>query len=346
MLKQKKGLAEIARILGVSRSTISREIKRGSRFVQREIKSNKKYVPLMEKVLIYQADYAQKVADKNSLSSSRHYLTFEEENYTEFIEIAMLRKENPLSPDAANALARSYGFKGVSTKTIYNWIHGGLLLIKTSDLLLCCKRKITPKVKEQKRKYGKSINLRPEVVKTREEFGHWEADSIVSCKGTTGHIISLVERQTRKNLLFLFPIKLAINMIQVLKDLKKEYGEYFADVFKTITFDNGSEFAYNDQMINYTDIYYARAYCSTDRASNENLNGMVRRFFKKGTDFNNISQDNVSRVSYYIDSIPRKIIQYKTSHRYFNEKLGEIVSVKKNFPGGLAPQETLQTLIN
>jgi IS30 family transposase len=121
----------------------------------------------------------------------------------------------------------------------------------------------------------------------------------------------------RIGLMFKFDEMRAENMATVLKELTERYGELFKPIFKSITFDNGSEFAYNERMSEYVDVYYARAYRSCDRASNENYNGIVRRFIPKGSDFTALSQDDIDRINHYINTMPRKILGYKTALEVF-----------------------------
>ncbi|MDR3052035.1 MAG: IS30 family transposase, partial [Oscillospiraceae bacterium] len=89
---------------------------------------------------------------------------------------------------------------------------------------------------------------------------------------------------------------------------------HFSDIFKSITFDNGSEFADSaamerDGRIN---IYYAHPYSSFERGTNENWNGIVRRFIPKGKSFDNLTDQDIQRISHYINTLPRKRFGYKT----------------------------------
>ena len=303
---------EIAKRIGCHRSTVGREIRRGSYEAEVEIKTTKKYIPLTEIVSVYEAKRAQEKQEERRRESCKRYKTFAEPGYVKFVEELMLSDPRRYSPDTANALAREAGYKGVSTKTLYNWIDGGLMAVQNIDLQLKVTRKQPTKVQKQKREFGKSIDERPEKANKREEFGHWEGDSIVG-KGHKGQIITLLERKHRIGLMFIFEEMRAQNMVNVLKILKERYGELFKPIFKSITFDNGSEFAYNDKMSEYVDVYYAHAYRSCDRASNENYNGIVRRFIPKGSDITDLSQDDIDRINHYINTMPRKLLGYKTA---------------------------------
>lgn len=331
MIKGGCSQSEIARSIGCHRSTVSREFKRGSVEQQIEIKSCSKKisVPLVKTEKVYYADTAQLIGKDKQINSVKHYQICNCGEYIKYIEELLLDKENARSPDHANALAKKAGYKTVSTKTLYNWIEAGLLKVQNIDLLRKVKMKPRQsKIKEQKRIYGESIDNRPEKINNRSEFGHFEGDSIIGADHK-GQIITLVERQLRIGFMFKFEKKNAQNIVDVIDSLEREYGQYFKKIFKSITFDNGNEFAYNDKMKgkNRIKIYYAHAYRSNERGSNENFNGLVRRFIPKGKNILDISQDNIDRINNYINTMPRKILGYKTAKELFDLKAQEIMGL-------------------
>ncbi len=110
--------------------------------------------------------------------------------------------------------------------------------------------------------------------------------------------------------------------------LEKLYGENFSKVFKSITFDNGSEFSrYKDiekhpkSKIQRTKVYFARPYKSSDRGSNENCNQLIRYFIKKGTNFNTISKEYILDINKRINNKKRKINGYLPSIFLFQNEL-------------------------
>jgi IS30 family transposase len=323
MIKKKFSQSEIAREIGFNRSTVKREIERGSKEEEVEIKSNCKNVPLTKIEKVYRSEYAQKARDEKRKESCKRFNTFKEAGYIKFIEDLVLG-DRKLSLDSANAEARRAGFRGVSTKTLYNWVYGRLMKIEKMDLLLAVRRKAPNKVKVQKREYGKKIDERPENANNREEFGHWEGDSIIGAE-QKGQIITLLERKRRIGLMFKFNDKRAENMITVLEILRERYKEDYAKIIKSITFDNGSEFAYSERMeATGIRVYYAHAYSSWERGSNENFNGIVRRFIPKGTSIIELTQEDIERINHYINTIPRKILRYKTALEMFREETDKI----------------------
>ena len=106
------------------------------------------------------------------------------------------------------------------------------------------KRNKDAKPRDNKKKFGKSIDLRPQIASQRIEEGHWEGDTVVGKRaGKESVVFSLVEKKTENYLAFLIPGKSSDAVMTAMQILKEEYGEQFAQVFKTITVDNGSELA-------------------------------------------------------------------------------------------------------
>jgi len=318
MLKQNKKQAEIAVVVGCSPSTISREISRYSTKVEVEIKTTKKYLPLTEVKVVYDPDIAHMEYLKSRKACNGTYKLYNSSGYIKFIEDTILFNPKLYSPDVANELARKAGYQCVSTKTLYTWIENNLLKVKNIHLLRKVGRRIRrskPHI-EQKRHYGTSIDLRPDAANSREEFGHWEGDSIILAEHK-GQIITIQERQQRLGFAFKFDNIKAENILTVLKFLKDKYDVDFKWIFKSITFDNGTEFAYFDKMQEYTTIYYAHAYCSWERGSNENFNGIIRRFIPKGTHSSKVTQAMLDEICDNINNTPRKILDYSTPMENF-----------------------------
>ena len=144
-----------------------------------------------------------------------------------------------------------------------------------------------PVIREDTRE--NSIDNRPEEVNSRSEFGHWEIDTVIGKRGSTSALLTLVERVTRQEIIKKIDSKTAVAVVGVLDTLELEHGVHFASLFKSITSDNGSEFAYTTAMersklsdSRRTRIYYAHPYRSGERGSNENGNALIRRFIPKG----------------------------------------------------------------
>jgi len=322
MLRAGANKGEIARALYRDKSTIKREIKRGTVVQRKKNPYEGKALDYKEYIeyTAYFSDVGQRVHEQRRNNGGSKNKVAACGDLVSFVEKKILGPEK-WSPDTAIGYAKVNGlFPGqeFSVKTFYNWIDDGLVKVKNMDLLLKVKRKLKTPIKVQKRCYGESIDNRPKEAENRQTFGHWEGDSIVG-KGHIGQIITLVERKTRVGLMFKFDRMSAENMVTILKVLKKRYGrKWFKAIFKSITFDNGGEFAYNEAMSKYTKIYYAHAYRSCERASNENYNGIIRRFVPKGTAFTSLTNDEITRINHVINTLPRKIHGYKTALELFH----------------------------
>lgn len=323
--------AEIARVLGRNISTIKREIKRGTVIQKKENPYYSKNPDIPDYIYYnkYFADTGQskyEKARKNCGAKSKLLKCIEFVKYAE----KMILSEKKWSPDTVVGYAKLKNkFDDMpSTKTVYNWIELGLMKVKNIDLHLKLRRKPKSKPKERKKILGKSIDERPKEVDNRQEFGHWEGDGIVGAN-QQGHLITLVERKTDTGIIFDVKDKKSCRIVDVLAHLKQRFGECYDKAFKTITFDNGSEFSRSDQMENITNtsIYYAHPYSSWERGINENWNGMVRRFLPKGSSFVDLDKDFLDRIAHYINTMPRKRIGYLTSLDLWNKELTNIASI-------------------
>lgn len=133
----------------------------------------------------------------------------------------------------------------VCTRTLYNMVWAGMLPITPTELPEALKRNPkTHKFRENKKHYGESISSRSEVAGLRVEEGHWEGDTVVGKRaGKEAVVFSLLEKKTETYLAFRIPGKTSRAVMDAMKALRYEYGDHFADIFKTIAVDNGSEFA-------------------------------------------------------------------------------------------------------
>ena len=322
--------ADISRVLYRHKSTISREVARGSVIQKKKINSNCKRIdiPLEETYKKYFFDVGDRNYKKNRHNCGAKCKILENMELIEFVE-KMIFSSKKWSPDAAIGHANvEKMFKNtISTKTFYNWIDAGLVKVKNIDLLLKVKRKIRSKIKTRKKILGKSIEERPKDIETREEFGHWEGDGIIG-KNHKGHIITLVERKSGVGLIFNVFDRQDDKIVNVLDLLERKYGKHFSKIFKSITFDNGTEFSNSTGMENNnrTDVYYAHPSSPWERGINENWNGIVRRFIPKGTSFETLSFEKLERINMWINTMPRKRFGYKTPHDLFNKEINDIIA--------------------
>jgi transposase, IS30 family len=154
------------------------------------------------------------------------------------------------------------------------------------------------------------IEDRPKSVENRRHYGHWEGDSMISRKSKVA-LNTLVERKSRLVLISKLLRKSAADTNRaVIGRLKK----FPAKGRQTLTLDNGTENAKHEQLSAKLGIrcYFARPYASWQRGTNENLNGLIRWYLPKGTDFRKITSEQIARIEYLINSRPRKCLGYKT----------------------------------
>jgi IS30 family transposase len=308
---------KIAKELRRSINTVSNEIRRGT---TTQIIQGKE-------VELYFAETGEAIYDKNRLNSCR---TFKRLECSEFINyVADKIKHDSWSPDACvgyaletNQFERS---EMVCTKTLYNYIDLGLMPIKNADLPLKLRRNTKPKrVRQHKKKLGKSIEERSADIESREEFGHWEIDTVIGEKsGQDKVLLTIVERKTRNAIVRQIASKTADIVVKELKKIQNMFGDQFSQVFKTITGDNGSEFAdlSSIEAKTETQVYFTHPYSSFEKGTNERHNGLIRRFIPKGKRMSDYNTSDIAFIEDWMNTLPRKILGYKTPEELFEEQL-------------------------
>ena len=155
-----------------------------------------------------------------------------------------------------------------------------------------------------------SIEQRSPQVEKREEIGHWEGDLMIGI-GQKSAIGTLVERKAR----FTYITKLKNRRSEtVVKGFSKKLNNLESMFKKTMTYDNGMEMAKHKLLTKKTgmQVYFAHPYSSWERGTNENTNGLIRRYFPKGTDFNKVSEEQLQIVQDKLNNRPRKVLGFKT----------------------------------
>ena len=331
-LRAKISVQDIANMLHVHRSTIYREIKRG----QYE-HLNSDYTVEMR----YSPEIAQRRCDENLQVRGTQLKIGNDYKYAEYIENKIV-KEN-YSPEAVlgelRVQNRAKDFSvSICIRTLYNYIDKGVFLNLTNKNLPVKRNKKRgyKKVRVQKRaSVGTSIEERPEYIKDRKEFGHWEMDSVVGKRGKSKNtFLVLTERKTRNEIIFKLPDHSATEVVKAVDRLEITWGSMFSDVFKTITVDNGTEFSYFNELERSctkpdekrTKVYYCHPYSSWERGSNENNNKMVRRIVPKGTNFDSMTDDEVLDMQIWINGYPRRIHDYHSAAELFEKEIAKLVS--------------------
>ncbi|WP_105116695.1 IS30-like element ISSpn8 family transposase, partial [Streptococcus suis] len=250
---ENKSNREIAGLLGKAPQTIHNEVKRGTTLQQVRKGLYKK---------VYSADYAQTVYQSNRKRSVKKLILTKE-----IREKILHYHKQKFSPEM---MVKKKQVK-VGISTIYYWFHNGHLGLKKADMLYPRKRK---GVKKQAspifKPAGKSIEERPDVINLRLENGHYEIDTVLLTKIKNYCLLVLTDRRSRHQIIRLIPNKTAESVNQALTLLLGEHR------ILSITADNGSEFKRLSEVFPEEHIYYAHAYSSWERGSNENHNRLIR----------------------------------------------------------------------
>ena len=307
---QGKGISvrKIAKELGRSPSTISRELNR-------------------ENALYYRGTYIgsqthNRVKEAWQNSHKRENKFLNQRNVSYFIE-CQLKYGN--TPEIICHLLKERFQESVSHETLYIYIYSPKRNL--SQFLLRRKfGRIHKSNGERPKRIGTGKNIpnridiseRPIEADNRSEFGHFEADSIESCKIRGKQLSCLtvvVERVSR----FVSIRKTASKTANATTKSIISALKPFKNNVISITYNNGCEFTQHEKINNLfnTKSYFARPYCSNDKGTVENINGLIRRFFPKGTNFDNISEEAIAYVEDWINNRPMKILNYMTPKQIF-----------------------------
>jgi IS30 family transposase len=163
---------------------------------------------------------------------------------------------------------------------------------------------------------------RPKAATTRREYGHWEADMIVA--GDLNHGLNvLVERKSRlTHISFLENKTAAVTKQAMLRRLKA----YPTSLKQSITYDNGSENTCHDEInaVLGTQSFFCAPYHSWEKGSVEQVNGLIRRFLPKGTNFHELGHGEINRIEKLLNHRPRKCLRYRTPYEVFHEARGAL----------------------
>jgi IS30 family transposase len=151
-----------------------------------------------------------------------------------------------------------------------------------------------------------SIEERPEEAETRERIGDWEADTIIG-KGKNGAVVTLVDRKSRFLRMGLVERRTKEAVKEKIIHLLSSYPVH------TLTFDNGKEFAAHEEIAEAlnANIYFAHPYASWERGTNENTNGLIRQYIPKGTDITKLTSEDMRFIENRLNYRPRKCIEFE-----------------------------------
>lgn len=308
MAKQGMSHEAIARELGFHRTSVLRELRRNSAKGRYDAEQAQRDYRKRREV----CRPKPKLADDGPL---RDYVVekIAEEQWTPELVSGRLGLDYPAAPEMR-----------VCHETIYQAIY-------TDGHYLDLLREELPQARPKRRKRGQgkkrrgpsianrvSIAERPAAVETREEIGHWEGDTLVG-KNQDGFAVTLVERHSRLTESIKTQTKAANEIQQAVIEALQDRPTSWV---KTITFDNGTEFAGHETMARElrVAIYFADPYSAYQRGSNEQVNGLIRRYLPKNTRFSEVTQEQLDRIVEKLNNRPRKCLGYRTPNEVFNEQ--------------------------
>jgi IS30 family transposase len=165
------------------------------------------------------------------------------------------------------------------------------------------------------------LSERPLHIEARRQVGHWECDTVI---GTShkGAVVTMVERKSGYAVMAKVEKKTSELVSSAIVDKLKP----MAARVKTLTFDNGKEFAAHahiDQQLRST-AYFARPFTSWERGSNENLNGLLRQYIPKKRAMSTVSDEEIRMIQNRLNNRPRKRLGFKTPSEVFHESLKRV----------------------
>jgi len=292
LLAAGRSQAEIAKELDRSPSTISRELNRNTGLRG------------------YRSQQAQRLAKERRQNHVCHRI---EDATWDTVE-RLLRED--WSPEQISGWLAKEGRQSVSPEWIYQYI----LSDKKRGGDLCKHLRCQ---KKRKKRYGRpdsrgqlknrvSIDERPPVVELRYRIGDWEIDTVIGRQGGSV-LVTAAERKSRLSVIALAPDKSAEAVKCALLDALSP----LAACVKTLTYDNGKEFALHEEIAEQLNAkgYFAHPYHSWERGLNENMNGLIRQYLPKGSSFDNLTDEDVKVIMDKLNNRPRKCLNYKTPNQ-------------------------------
>jgi len=295
---------DIAIIIGVTPSAISQELKRN------KDEDNK-----------YRAGSAKKKTKERRFKANQRFNKIKNNEWLKKYVIKKLKLG--WSPEQISGRIEKDYFekeKQIGKDSIYKYIY-----LERKDLVKyfrCQKgkyrRRYGTRIREKQREEAKikRIDTRPEIVEKRGRIGDWEGDTIVG-KDKKKRLLTNVDRKSGYGMIDKLD---EVSMRIIHKRLKERFDKIPQRKKFTYTYDNGVEIGKEDEDLEIKikmDVYRAYPYHSWERGCNENFNGLVRKFFPKGTDFANISEKEIKRVERILNSRPRKRLNYYTPKEIF-----------------------------
>lgn len=319
LLRQGKKQKEIALTLKRDKSTISRELARNKHRILGE------YLP----------DTAQRKALKKKKQSRKKKYLDKDEQLKQYV---LTHLQQGWSPELIAGRIKSSGAT-FNYESIYQHIYG--LDGRKQNLRQYLRRAHRLRQRKFGRKHQKGrilnrldIALRPKIVAEKRQFGHWEGDSVLY-QGHSQRLSTHNELKTRYLFLFRPKDNTAEHRARL---INQTFGELPKKARRTMTFDNGLEFAEHRQITSNTGmkIYFAQPFCSWQRGANENINGLLRWYLPKDTDLDDLTDEQLRAVAGLINNRPRKCLGFKTPAEMFEIEMNKLKSKGRFFNHSVA----------
>lgn len=333
--------AFIGAFVGKDRSSIKREIDKNAIEIW-DINSTKS--PYKEKKQInikyYSSEKAQKNAEENKLKN-RKKCKLDRYPNLKWAVVALLKEKNiDYSPDVIANLSKEGKIKdaetSIGTNAIYRAVKARKYVLTINDLPhgrgYFKKQNNNPHTQTKEineRKKEISIEVMPEEIKNKETDTHFEGDSVVGVKkGTHQTLITLVNTASQFLLIRRSENKTGQATVNVLDKLEEEIPQ-LSEIMESLLLDNGIEFSKIEEMMRSSkdkekkrfQIYFTHPYASYERGCNENKNRLIRRYFKKGKQVEDLSDEDILNIARKINNMPRKALGYRTPLEVFENNL-------------------------
>ncbi len=250
----------------------------------------------------------------NKTSSIRKKLSFKFIKLTDEIKATIQKYlKQYYSPEQIVGFCKKNSISMVSTERIYQYIWKN----KRNNGALY--KYLRSSSKKKKKRYGSKdsrgiikdrvcISERPKIVDTKERVGDWEIDTVVG-QEQSGYLVTVVERKTKFTVIGFSKDKKADNIANNIIKILSPYKE----IVKTITADNGKEFAEHKLIAKKLNcnFYFAHPYHSWERGLNENTNGLIRQFLPKNYNFKNLKQKTIKKIQNLLNNRPRKTLAFE-----------------------------------
>ena len=295
LLQQKKSYSFIAQTIGVSTSTVSREVKRNKTARGRySCHAAHMYATERKEWRCYPRKFTDKMQE----------------------QVVQILREKQWSPEQIVGRFRLKGIPIVGKTTLYTFLHedkalGGDLYQLTRHHLKYRRKSLAKPLKSQWEK-RKGIDQRPQCINQEERFGDFEMDLIIGAKQQEA-ILTLTDRKTDYAIIEPLPKGKNAKALARVVNQKLNYFKRMG-LLHSITTDNGAEFmAFSSiERALKIPVFFAKPYCSTDKPHIEHLNKLIRQYIPKGTSFSEISKLQIKTIQSLLNNRPRKKLNFQS----------------------------------